>query len=120
MNSHTSAINIDKIITVLVTIVIIGYLVIFIIRSIDFTKIKKTVSQINEELYFNDIRNYLNSRDDYYYQIEGSVYCITSEEINKLDDISNSFKENIGNHTIEAKYINGNFNIIINDECIEK
>lgn len=114
---NVDKINVDKIITVLVTIAILIYVIIIVIKQVNFNDFKFNYM---EEIVNVSIANYIENNENYYYKIEGSIYCITKEELRNSGKINYEVLDNMTGSVIEAKYENGYFDLKYNDNCIEK
>lgn len=122
MNSytHVTKINYDKLLIFFVTLIIIGYLVVLTLKTFNFNDLKETVSSFNSLLINDTIIEYLNNHDNYYYKIEGSIYCITIDELKNSNEIPDNIIKNLEGNMIEATYQDKSFTIKYNDNCIEK
>ena len=118
MNIHIPAIDFDKVLKIAVAIIIIVYLIIGLIKNVDLSRVSDGFNIFKDGIKMNEIYNYLEEHDNYYYKIEGSIYCISKEELKSTGEISESFIESMPNNYIEAKYINGQFDINFSDLCI--
>ena len=118
MNFHIPAINYDKVLKISVTIIIAIYLIISLVKNVDFSKFGEGVNTIKDGIKLVDIYNYLDESDNYYYKIEGAVYCISKDELVESGKIGQTFIDNMPNNYIEAKYINGQFEVEYKDICI--
>ena len=113
-------INVDKIITIIVTILIVGYLSIITVRQIDFSKFKNLKEKYINEIEKSAILDYVENHDNFYYKIDNAVYCITKEELRNSGEISYEVLDSMNSSIIEVKYEDGSFIIDFNDNCIEK
>ena len=117
--THAIKINGDKLLTIVVAITIITYLIISGIRQFDFSEFKSIFKNVNSALEFNQIYEYVNNHPNYYYRIEESTYCITKEELIESKEIDSKVTDKMQSNMVEVTYIDGDFHIKYNDECIE-
>lgn len=122
MNSHMNVIKInpDKLLTFLVAVIIIIYIFIMMFKEFDFSKIKDEIRGVGAQMSMTEIYDYLDNHSEYYYKIEGAVYCIDKATLINSNEISNKFIDNMQGNVIEAEYIDGAYNIKFNDNCIER
>ncbi len=122
MNFHMNAIkiNVDKILTVIVALLIITYIIIMMTKEFDFSSIKKGIKAITNQISMTEVYNYLESHSDYYYKIDGSVYCITKEELINSNEISQKFINSMQGNILEVEYKENIFNVKYNENCIER
>lgn|SRR5574344_307846 len=114
--------KVDKILTIVVSIVILVFLAIQLYPSVVGTtaSIEEDMEDVKGNYYGNIITNYLNSKPDYYFKIEGAIYCIP---VRTLIDEGKIKESNVPGHIdsiIEAEYIGGKYVYEYNDDCIEK
>ncbi len=122
MNFHMNAINFDsdKILKIAVTLGIITYLLITGLKSLNIDKTAEAINNIKDRIDTLSIAEYIDEHSEYYYKIEGSVYCITKQDLIDSNEISESVIEKMEGNIIEAKYINGEFVLEYNPYCEEK
>ena len=113
-------INIDKILTFVVALLIIIYIIIMMMKEFDFSSIKKSIKAINNQISMTEVYDYLESHSDYYYKINGSIYCITKEELIASNEISQKFINSMQGNILEVEYKENIFNIRYNENCIER
>ncbi len=122
MNFHTNAISFDgdKILKIAVTLGIITYIIILGLKSINVSETAKTIGDIKDKIDTISIAEYIDRHSEYYYKIEGSVYCITKQELIDSNELKESVIDKMEGNVIEAKYLNGEFVLTYNPYCIEK
>ena len=122
MNSPMNAINFDadKILKIAVTLAVITYIIITGLKSLDVGKTVDTINDIKGKIDTISIAQYIDNHSEYYYKIEGSVYCITKQELIDSNEISSSVIDKMEGNIIEAKYLNGEFVLDYNPYCVEK
>ncbi len=122
MNFHMNAINFDsdKILKIAVTLGIITYLLITGLKNLNIDKTAEAINNIKDRIDTLSIAEYIDEHSEYYYKIEGSVYCITKQDLIDSNEISESVIEKMEGNIIEAKYINGEFVLEYNPYCEEK
>jgi hypothetical protein len=110
----------DKILKIAVTLGIITYLLITGLKSLNIDKTAEAINNIKDRIDTLSIAEYIDEHSEYYYKIEGSVYCITKQDLIDSNEISESVIEKMEGNIIEAKYINGEFVLEYNPYCEEK
>ena len=110
----------DKILKIAVTLGIIAYLVVVGIKCLNVDETVKTINNIKDRLETISIAEYVDKHEEYYYKIEGSVYCITKQELIDSNEISESVIDKMEGNILEARYLNGEFVFDYNPYCIEK
>ena len=108
--------NIDKIIKVIVTILLVGYVIYLFIVEFDSSKLKQTITTATEEFVYYQIIDYVKGKQDYYYPINGSTYCINKADL--VDTLDSKVINNIPTNIIEINYNDG-YMVRYNDNCIE-
>lgn len=113
--------NFDKLLTIIVVIVILGYLAISVYPTVieDIDESKKVITELNDNFKQNIVIEYMESKPNYYFKYEGAVYCIPIKTLIEDEVITESGKYNVDD-IIEAKYTNNAYYFMINNECIEK
>ena len=122
MNFHMNAISFDtdKILKIAVTLGIITYLIVAISKSLNIDETVKTINNIKDKIETISIAEYIDKHEEYYYKIEGSVYCITKQELIDSNEISESVIDKMEGNILEAKYLNGEYVFDYNPYCMEK
>ena len=122
MNFRTNVISFDsdKVLKIAVTLGIITYLLITGLKNLNIDQTAKTINNIKDRIDTLSIAEYIDKHSEYYYKIEGSVYCITKQELIDSNELSESVIEKMEGNIIEAKYINGEFVLEYNPYCEEK
>lgn len=111
----------DKVLTIIISIVIIAYVFLLAYPQIINT-INESKELFNEmdTFYIQDVtNNYITSKPNYYFPYEGAVYCIPISklveenllEANKVEDM---------NLIIKAIYLNGHYSYSFVDTCTEQ
>ena len=113
-------INGDKLLTIAVALVIVVYIIIMMFKEFDFSRISNSIKDINKQISMTEIYDYLDNHSEYYYKIEGSVYCINKDTLINSNEISNKFIDSMQGNVIEAEYSNNMFNLKYNENCIER
>ena len=121
MNFHMNVtkLNGEKIITVLVALLIIGYILFKMATEFDFSKVKGIFSSINSEISTAEVVDYLEEHSDYYYKINGEVYCVSKQELIDSNEISDKFINRMTTNYLEVEYINDGYTIKFVNECVE-
>lgn len=115
-----SKINIDKLIYILIAIIIIIYLLVGMFNTFDFKKYNNIFKDVANNYYIDLVKTYVINHKDYYYPINNATYCITKEELQNSGEFKDNELDNIKNTLIEVDYINGNYTVSYNDNCVEK
>ncbi len=110
----------DKILKIAVTLGIITYILVTGLKSLNVSEAAKQIDDIKSKIDTLSIAEYIDSHSEYYYKIEGSVYCITKQELIDSHELSESVIEKMEGNVIEAKYLNGEFVLTYNPYCIEE
>lgn len=121
MNIKKIATNLDynKLLTFIVAVAIIIYLIITVIKNYDFSTFKQKMNTAKKDFVNIEIIEYLNSRADYYYPIEGQGYCISKEELVNSNMLSKSSIDSINTNYVYALYETGTFNLAFISECLD-
>ena len=121
MNIKKIATNLDynKLLTFIVAVAIIIYLIITVIKNYDFSTFKQKMNTAKKDFVNIEIIEYLNSRADYYYPIEGQGYCISKEELVNSNMLSKSSIDSINTNYVYALYETGSFNLAFISECLD-
>ena len=110
----------NKLLYAVVATIIVIYLGVGVARNFDFSKAKELFKSYFQDLSMADMYNYLDNHKDYYYEIEGSTYCITKEELTSSGEISDKFITNMKEDVIEATYQDNAFVLKYNENCVER
>ncbi len=122
MNFHMNVtkLDADKIIKILAAVIIIGYIIFKMATEFDFSKVKGAFSNINREISMAEIIDYLENHSDYYYKIDGEVYCISKEELINSNELSDKFISRMTTNYLEAEYNSDSYTIKFVNECVER
>nr|MBP3258779.1 hypothetical protein [Bacilli bacterium] len=117
---NVTKINPDRILTFLVAVIIIVYVIIMMFKEFDFSDVKSSISGITKQISMTEVYDYIDNHPEYYYKIEGAVYCINKDILINSNEISKKFIDSMQGNTIEAQYSDNVFTLKYNDNCIER
>lgn|SRR5574344_653191 len=118
-HTHVNKIDINKLLYIVVTIAIVGYIIIYALKTFDFKSYFNSVKNISSTYYIQIVKNYVSDHKDYYYPIEGATYCITKQELQNSKELTTEELSYINDSIIEVDYNQG-YNISYNNSCTEK
>ena len=113
--------NFDKVLTIIITIVIVGYVLFLSLPDIvgyiyEAKDVVENISALKNEYILN---TYLDSKPSYYFKYEGATYCISVKSLVAEGYLNGEKIEDI-DEIIEAYYSGTSYSFRYNKNCVEK